>query len=85
MFLIDYPFVSDFLIDSIKKNNFKIVATKEAKELILDDSLNWISEEKALSIIKDNPNTSVYSNSENAIAWVIKNLGTSPLLNKIQL
>lgn len=85
MFLIDYPFISDFLIDSIKENNFKIVATKEAKELILDDSLNWISEEKALSTIKDNPNTSVYSNSENAIAWVIKNLESSPLLNKIQL
>ena len=85
MFLIDYPFVSDFLINSIKENNFKIVATKEAKELILDDSLNWISEETALTIIKDNPNTSVYSNSENAIAWVIKNLEASPLLNKIQL
>jgi len=85
MFLIDYPFVSDFLINSIKENNFKIVATKEAKELILDDSLNWISEEAALTIIKENPNTAVYSNSENAIAWVIKNLEASPLLNKIQL
>ncbi len=40
MFLIDHPFVSDFLIDSIKENNFKIVATKKAKELILDNSLN---------------------------------------------
>ena len=28
MFLIDKPFASDFLINTIKENHFKIVATK---------------------------------------------------------
>jgi hypothetical protein len=28
MFLIDKPFVSDFLIETIKDNNYKIIATK---------------------------------------------------------
>ena len=45
MILIDKPFVSDFLINTIRDHNYKIVSTKQARELILDESLNWISEE----------------------------------------
>jgi len=85
MFLIDYPFVSDFLINTIRDSKYKIVSTKEAKELILDESLNWISENKAIDIIKKDPNTAVYTNSENSIAWIIKNLETSKLPDQIQL
>ncbi|MBE9490435.1 MAG: ATP-grasp domain-containing protein [Bacteroidetes bacterium] len=84
MFLIDKPYVSDFLINTIKNNNYKIVATKEAKGLIQDDSLQWLSEETAISIIKNNPNTPVYTNSENTIAWIIKNLEDSKRSNQIQ-
>ena len=50
MFLIDKPFASDFLIDSISANQFKIIATSNAKELIHDDSLNWVDEKEALSL-----------------------------------
>jgi hypothetical protein len=52
MFLIDKPFVSDFLIETIKDNNYKIIATKVAKELVKDDSLAWIAEEEAISLLK---------------------------------
>lgn len=84
MFLIDKPFVSDFLIDTIRDYNFKIIATKIAKELIDDDSLNWIDEEKAASFIKRNPQTPIYSNSENALAWIEENLGESELAHQIK-
>ena len=75
MFLIDKPFVSDFLIKTIKDQNYPIVSTKEAKELISDSTLNWISEAEAIGILEGNPNTSIYLNSENAISWIVKNLG----------
>jgi hypothetical protein len=52
MFLIDKPFVSDFLIETIKDNNYKIIATKVAKELVKDDSLAWIAEEEAIALLK---------------------------------
>jgi len=74
MILIGKPYVSDFLIETIKKNNFQLVATTEAKELISDESLNWISEEKAKEIVLNNPNHLIYSNSENTISWVEANL-----------
>ena len=85
MFLIDKPFVSDFLINTIRDSNYEIVSTKEARELIFDDSLNWISEKTAIDIIERDPNTSVYTNSENSIAWISKNLESTDLSNKIQL
>ena len=84
MFLIDKPFVSDFLIDTIRDNNFKIIATKIAKELITDESLNWIDEGEASSFLKRNPQTSIYSNSENALVWIEKNLGESELAYQIK-
>jgi hypothetical protein len=83
MFLIDKPFVSDFLIDTIKDHNFNIIATKNAKELIADDAMNWIDEEKAASVIKSNPRTPLYSNSENALAWIEMHLGETELARQI--
>ena len=49
MFLIDKPYVSDFLIQTLKKNKYPVVATKVANELIADASLNWIREEEAIA------------------------------------
>ncbi|MBU8892138.1 MAG: ATP-grasp domain-containing protein [Bacteroidales bacterium] len=85
MFLIDKPYVSDFLINTIRDNNYKIVSTKEAKELISDESLNWISEKDAINIIEKEPDTSIYLNSENAIAWILKNPESFKLSNQIHL
>ena len=85
MFLIDKPFVSDFLIKTIKDNNYKIIATKVAKELVKDDSLSWIAEEEAIALLKNNPEISLYSNSENALAWIDQNYGESELSSQLQV
>ena len=85
MFLIDKPFVSDFLIDTIRSNNYKIIATKVARELIQDATLNWVSEEEASSILRENPEISIYSNSENALAWIDRNHGESELSSQLKI
>ena len=85
MILIDKPYVSDFLIKTIKDNNFPIIATEVAKNMIKDSSLNWISEKKAKTIYKKNDNCAIYTNSENSISWIEQNLNTSVLPKKIQL
>jgi hypothetical protein len=85
MFLIDKPFVSDFLIETIKDNNYKIIATKVAKELVKDDSLAWIAEEEAVALLKSNPEISLYSNSENALAWIDQYYGESQLSSQLQV
>lgn len=83
MFLIDQPFVSDFLIETIRVNNYPIIATHAAKGLIDDDTLNWISEEEAIVTIRRHPHRSIYSNSENALSWIEVNLGEGELAKQI--
>jgi len=85
MILIGKPYVSDFLIKTIKENNFQLVATAEAKELISDNTLNWISETTATTIIKKNPNHLIYSNSENTISWIENNLSATNRPAQIQI
>ena len=85
MILIDQPYISDFLVRTIKENNFEIISTKEAKSMINDDSLNWISENDAKNKIINNPNPLVYTNSENSLTWVFNNLKETNLPNQIRL
>ncbi len=85
MFLIDKPYVSDFLIETIKNNNFKIIATKVARELIKDDGLAWIEEAVASAILKEHPQIPIYSNSENALSWIAPNIGERERSNQISI
>jgi len=85
MILIDKPFVSDFLINTIKKKQFQIIDTASAKTMIKDNSLNWISEDEAVKIYKNDENLKVYSNSENAISWIENNLRESELPTQLKL
>ena len=83
MYLIDKPYVSDFLINTIKENNYKVVATKIATGLIADNSLNWISEKEAVATIKNTPSQRIYSNSENVLSWIDKHFWGSKLSKQI--
>ena len=83
MFLIDKPYVSDFLIQTLKENNYPVVATKVARELVADTSLNWIGEKEAIASLKTNPAQRRYSNSEIALSWIDTHLGESELSKQI--
>jgi len=85
MIIIDKPFVSKFLIETIEKNNFQIISTSEARDLIPDESLNWISEDEAISILENDPNTPLYTNSENSISWIENNFSSSNLPAQIDI
>ncbi len=85
MYLLDKPFVSDFLIQTIKEKRYKVVATKAAKELVSDQALEWISEEEASMILKQYPTEPIYSNSENALSWITQHLGEHELSKQIDL
>ena len=85
MILIDKPFASDFLIQSIKENNYEVVSTEDARALIDDDELAWVSEEEASKFIRENPEAPLYTNSENALSWLDKNLGDSDFMKHARL
>lgn len=85
MILLDYPYVSNFLADTIKKNHFPLIATSPARKLLPDESLNWISEEEAARLLKARPETPLYSNSENALGWIAEHLESSALADHANL
>ena len=77
MILIDQPYVSDYLIQTIRKNGFRLVASPAARKLIHADDLHWISEKEAVRMIRENPDTPLYTNSENALSWLDRQLNGS--------
>jgi len=85
MIVIGNPFVSDFFIETIIRNNLPVIATREAVMMISDKSLNWISEKDALKIIKKSPDTLLYTNSENTFGWINSNIESYNLLHKIEV
>ncbi|MBE0423073.1 MAG: ATP-grasp domain-containing protein [Lutibacter sp.] len=85
MILIDQPYISSFLLKTIKENHLEIVSTEAARAMISDDSLNWISEKQAVEFIKNTPNCPLYTNSENTISWIEKNLASTKLPVQIQV
>ena len=85
MIFIDQPYVSDFLIQTIKENNFEIVATAEAKSLINDGTLNWISEQEAKTKLSGSEHPQVYINSENSLSWIFEHLEKTKRPNQIRL
>ncbi len=74
MILIDKPYASPFLINTLIKNQWPVVDTPSAREVIQSGEINWIDPEKACKQIIESPSSPLYSNSENALEWVEKNL-----------
>ncbi|MDX5420858.1 MAG: ATP-grasp domain-containing protein [Hymenobacteraceae bacterium] len=85
MILLDKPFISDFLINTLERNQFPVVATPTARELVSDKNLNFISEAEAVAQYRANPNQPVYTNSENSISWVEQHLSFSSLPSRLKL
>jgi len=77
MILLDKPFASDFLLRTIREHHYPVIASKEARALVGENSLSWVDEQEASRILRNKPETTLYSNSENALAWVADHLDGS--------
>lgn len=82
MILLEEPYVSDFLIDTIQKNSFNVLQNDFACQYIPENQL--ISSVLAVKCYTDN-NELFYTNSENAIGWIAKNLSGTKLAAMIDL
>ena len=83
MILLDKPYVSDLLKDTIKKNDYKIVATDSAKEVAKELENQFLESDEAVKYFNNNP--LIYSNTENSLSWINKNLLGTDLPNKIKI
>lgn len=84
MILLDKPYVSDFLIKTIINNKVPVVKTPQSVKLIPIDESVFITEKEAVNRLKTGSEL-LYSNSENSIGWIEKNLFYCDLTKKIKL
>jgi len=61
MILVDKPYVSNFLRETIENNKIKVVKTAVARELGFTENSNLIDEKSAVSYAKSSPNLKVYT------------------------
>lgn len=85
MFIIDKPYVSDFLKNTLLEKSLPVIVTKTSSELIANNKQVSISEPEAINVFKRNPHQSLLTNSENALSWIDDNLGFTDLPEKVSL
>lgn len=85
MFILDKPYVSEFLQNTAEKNHFPVLKTPGVEELLSNKNLKCIDEKTAVDEIKNGKDCLVYCNSENAIEWIASNLYFTDIPQKIDL
>ncbi len=78
MIILNKPYVSDYLIETIKKNGFSVLDNEIARNYFNKEDL--LSSNEAIK-----KNELIYSNSENSIDWVMENLKNSDISRMIKI
>ncbi|MCF8367029.1 MAG: ATP-grasp domain-containing protein, partial [Bacteroidales bacterium] len=85
MLIIDKPYVSELLRNTLLKNQFPVLKTPDAIELLPDKGINFISEKDAIEKYRTGEIQTIYTSSENSIGWISKNLSFSELPEKVDV
>ncbi len=85
MFILEKPYVSDFLKDTLQEISNKVLANEVACASMKGSSSLLVSAEEFRNAYAKNQNQPLYSNSENAIDWIDSNLNSAELSRTIRL
>jgi hypothetical protein len=86
MLIIEHPYASEYLIDSIVQNDWVVLENEALSIANLEEgAIETISSEDAKNYYEQFNYPHIYSNSENSINWVLENLPNSNLSQYIKL
>jgi len=85
MFIIDKPYVSELLSETLLKNQFPVLKTPDAIGLLPKEGINFLDESEAIQKYKSGEIATIYTSSENSIGWIAKNLSFSELPQKVDV
>lgn len=85
MLILDHPYVSEFLINTAAELQIPVLKNEMAAGLKTEKELRLLEETEFIKVIKEKGECILYSNSENSIGWISKNLGFTGLPEKIEL
>jgi hypothetical protein len=83
MILLDKPFVSEFVKDTIRDNALPVVRTGMAEACGFSTEPYLLDEETAIQLAASTDDLMIYTTSENAIGWIAQNLAFTGLPDKI--
>lgn len=85
MIIIEKPYVSEFLLDTIVQNDWNVLDNEAVQEADIEEgALELISSQDAAKYYLTQEYPLIYANSENAITWVLQNLSDSNLSSYIK-
>ena len=84
MIILDKPYVSQFLLDSVTALDIPVLRNEVAQSLP-STGLRLLDEAAAVAHQQSKPYPEVYCNSENSLNWLKQNLAFSDLPQKIEL
>ncbi len=85
MILLDKPYISEFLLNTLETNQIPVIFNEIVRELNPGRHFNLVSGSDAISLFNGVGYPLLYTNSENSISWIEKNLEHTDLPGKIRL
>ena len=85
MMILDKPYVSKFLEDSLIDMQIPVLKNKALEEFNLSSKILTIDEDEFIKRVKLSQIPLIFSNSENSINWIKKNLSFTDLPKKISI
>ena len=85
MILLDKPYISEFLLNTLERNRIPVINNEAVSEFAPDRNLLLLSADEAINSFEGNDNCLLYTNSENSISWIEHNLKHTDLPGKIKL
>ena len=86
MIILEKPYVSEFLLDTIVQNDWAVLQNNVVNDAEIEEgALKLIPESTAKNYYLTQEYPLIYSNSENSISWILDNLPESNLASYIKL
>lgn len=85
MIILDKPYISEFLLNTLETNRIQVIHNDAIDELDSVRNLNLLSEQAAINQFNGSGNPLLYTNSENSISWIENNLQHTELPEKIRI
>ena len=85
MILLEGPYASDFLKQTISDYRIPMLENPFSQEVVGQAEHVVLSADEVVRRMKQNPEQLIYTNSENSIHWIEKNLSFTPFPEKISL
>ncbi len=85
MLLVDEPYISDFLRQTILENQLPVVNTPAASKMALLPGTRLLNEVEAVEQARQANDLRLLATSENSIGWIARNLAFTAYPQKIEL